>query len=253
MTFISDRFSRRHVTDDPQFDAYLEAFINDEIDIDDLPPEPRQLATLLREMREHSRVLMRPPSPELAERMARGDFNDVHRAFDVPPLQSAEAIGRRNVNRFAKLRLRTKIAGGFAVGFTALTGVTAAGALPEAAQEQVESVVEAVTPIEFADRAEFGQETAEDARDGGVDGPEIAERAKEQGRGNAENPGDNSQRNEQRPDVPGEAADDAPRSDNASTERPAGAPTPNVPVGTPADDAPAGPPVDVPAGPVGNE
>jgi len=72
-------------------------------------------------------------------------------------------------------------------------------------------MIESVTPIDFPDRAEFGQEVAEDARDGGADGQQISEQAREQGR---------------QPAVPGGQTDE---------HRPAGVPD-GPPTGLPTPD-----------------
>jgi hypothetical protein len=115
------------------------------------------------------------PSAELAARMATGDF-----ASAVAPRPSRRSAGRHAARRrLAVLPLRAKVVAGSVLVLGGLASATAAGALPEPAQEGVESVIEAVTPFEFAN--DFGEGVSDDARDGGVDGGEISEDAKEQG------------------------------------------------------------------------
>jgi hypothetical protein len=116
------------------------------------------------------------PSDELAARMATGDF-----ASAVAPRPSRRSAGRHVARRrLATLPLRAKAAAGSVLALGALASATAAGALPDQAQQGVESVIEIMTPFEFAD-SNFGREVSDDARDGGVDGQEISEKAKEQG------------------------------------------------------------------------
>lgn len=116
------------------------------------------------------------PSEELAARMATGDF-----ASAVAPRPSRRSAGRHVARgRLAALPLRAKLAAGGVLALGGLASATAAGALPDQAQQGVESVIEIMTPFEFAD-SDFGREVSDDARDGGVDGQEISEKAKEQG------------------------------------------------------------------------
>jgi hypothetical protein len=116
------------------------------------------------------------PSEELAARMATGDF-----ASAVAPRPSRRSAGRHVARRrLAALPLRAKLAAGGVLALGGLASATAAGALPDQAQQGVESVIEIITPFEFAD-SDFGREVSDDARDGGVDGQEISEKAKEQG------------------------------------------------------------------------
>jgi hypothetical protein len=108
--------------------------------------------------------------------MATGDF-----ASAVAPRPSRRSAGRHVARRrLAALPLRAKVAAGSVLALGGLASATAAGALPDQAQQGVESVIEIMTPFEFAD-SNFGREVSDDARDGGVDGQEISEKAKEQG------------------------------------------------------------------------
>ncbi len=137
-----------------------------------VPPELEPLAGVVQSLRSAAQRPVRP-TLELAERMAAGVF----------PIDGAKRRTRvgETLSKFAAMSLRAKVATGFAAALTGLTAATAAGALPDAAQERVETAIESVTPIDFPDAAEFGQEVAEDAQDGGVDGGEISEWAREQG------------------------------------------------------------------------
>jgi hypothetical protein len=139
-------------------------------------------------------VATRPvrPSRELADRMASG-------VFLTGRVRRTRV--RRSSSKVGAMSLRAKVVIGSAAALTGLTGVTAAGALPDAAQQRVETMIEFVTPIEFADRVEFGHEVADDAQDGGVDGLEISERARELGQPSADL-GNQGQADEHRPDVP---------------------------------------------------
>ena len=117
------------------------------------------------------------PSVELAARMAAGDF-----ASAVAPRPSRRSAGRYAARRrLSGLPLRVKVAAGGVLALGGLFSATAAGALPEEAQEGVESVIEAITPFEFTDSNDFGEEVSDDAKDGGVDGWDIREQAKDQG------------------------------------------------------------------------
>ena len=152
-------------------------------------PELEPLATFVGSIRT---VAIQPvrPSRELADRMVSGVFV-TGRVRRTRVRQSSPKV--------AAMSLRAKVVIGSAAALTGLTGVTAAGALPDAAQHRVETMIEFVTPIEFPDRAGFGHEVADDAQDGGVDGQEISERAREQGQQSAEL-GNQGQADERRPD-----------------------------------------------------
>ncbi|HEX6577306.1 MAG TPA: hypothetical protein VF082_02985 [Jiangellaceae bacterium] len=133
-------------------------------------PELEPLASFVGTIRTTATRPVRP-SRELADRMASGAFVTG---------RTRRTRVRRSSPKVVAMSLRAKVAIGSVAALTGLTGVTAAGALPDAAQQRVETMIEFVTPIEFVDRAEFGHEVADDAQDGGVDGQEISERAREQ-------------------------------------------------------------------------
>ncbi|HEX6235124.1 MAG TPA: hypothetical protein VFZ63_18500 [Jiangellaceae bacterium] len=141
-----------------------------------VPADLEPLAAALGTLRELQEQPVRP-SAELAARMATGDF-----ASAVAPRPSRRSAGRHVARRrLATLPLRAKVAAGSVLALGGLASATAAGALPDEAQERIETVIEAVTPFEFNHPNEFGQDVSDDARDGGVDGHEVSERAKEHG------------------------------------------------------------------------
>lgn len=119
-----------------------------------------------------------------------------------------------------------------AVPVVGLGGIGFAGALPEPVQERFEGVVESVTPYEFPTRGDgssgFGERVSEDAKDGGVNGPEVSEEARDRGR--------ESKSDDAKSGIPGPPDD-----------------LPTDPAGPP-DDVPAnppGPPDDLPIDPPG--
>ncbi|MGH3683241.1 MAG: hypothetical protein ACRDT2_23695, partial [Natronosporangium sp.] len=177
-------------------------------------PVPASLEPLTVVVSAFRQVASQPvgPSRVLAARMAAGDFTGVAAAGPDPAtdgLPCTVGVGHRRGGRSAAGRRRRRrtmpgIAGlaavaakvaGMSVAAKALAGVAVAatgvsaagltGVLPDPAQERFETVVETVTPYTFperaGDRSEFGEQVSEDANDGGVDGPEISERAREQG------------------------------------------------------------------------
>ncbi|HEX6338050.1 MAG TPA: hypothetical protein VFZ85_13905 [Jiangellaceae bacterium] len=153
-------------------DATVEAVLSGE----PVPAELEPLAEALGTLRALPGQPVRP-SEELAARMATGDF-----ASAVAPRPSRRSAGRHVARRrLAALPLRAKVAAGSVLALGGLASATAAGALPDHAQQGVESVIEIMTPFEFTDSGDFGHEVSDDARDGGVDGQEISEKAKEQG------------------------------------------------------------------------
>lgn len=153
-------------------DATVEAVLSG----DPVPAELEALAAALGALRALPRQPVRP-SKELAARMATGDF-----ASAVAPRPSRRSAGRHVARRrIAALPLRAKIAVGSVLALGGLASATVAGALPDQAQQSVESVIETITPFDLNESDGFGREVSEDARDGGVDGQEISEKAKEQG------------------------------------------------------------------------
>lgn len=156
-----------------------------------------------------------PPRGELAVRMATGAFRPRARRTtsgarhrtrlrDRPgPAARVTNLGRRirmavmtgltaAAAKLAGLGVAAKAAAGIAVATAGITTAGATGALPEPAQDRFDSVVETVTgdggssaPGGSGGNAEFGERVSEDAKDGGVDGGEISEEAKQQGGGHA--------------------------------------------------------------------
>jgi hypothetical protein len=197
-----------------------------------VPREMEPLAGFIRAIRSTAGQPVRP-SRELAERMASG-------VFLVEEVDSRTTVGRA-LSRLAALSLRTKVVTGLVATMTGLTGVTAAGALPDAAQARVESAIESITPIDFPDHPGFGQEVAEDAQDGGVDGPEISEDARELGH-QPEGPGYQGKADEYRPVDPPAVP---PTANDTTPGAPADQPEPGDHPGT----DPAGPPENLPVDP----
>ncbi len=144
-----------------------------------VPAELESLAAALASLRTLPGQPVRP-SAELAARMATGDF-----ASAVAPRPSRRSAGQHaSRRRLAVLPLRVKVAAGSVLALGGLATATVAGALPEPARQGVQSVIEAVTPFEFADTDDFGKDVSDDARDGGVDGQEISEDTQQQGNRN---------------------------------------------------------------------
>lgn len=88
----------------------------------------------------------------------------------------------------AGLSVAAKATFGVTMAAASVTAAGAAGALPAPAQNAVSAAVEAVTPFSFPDKAndkaDFGGKVSTDARDGGVDGKEVSEDAKQNGEAN---------------------------------------------------------------------
>lgn len=138
------------------------------------------------------------PSARLAAMMASGVFPPDRElpaaaASDrSDPAQQGARSSRRRRTRMATRRamvaFATRLAGLGALAKTVTVATVAvaavgtagaAGALPDAAQDTFDKVVNNEAPAEHPDN--FGGEVSEDARDGGVDGGEISEKAKENG------------------------------------------------------------------------
>jgi hypothetical protein len=89
--------------------------------------------------------------------------------------------------KVAGLSVAAKASAGLAVALASIGTAGAAGVLPDPAQNRFDSVVESVTGDQptpagpASENAEFGQQVSEDARDGGVDGAEISEQARQLG------------------------------------------------------------------------
>lgn len=189
---------------------------------DDVPAEFEPLVSAIAALRSAPQPPVRPTA-ELATRMAAGDF-----AGSRASGRGRYSAGRRSVrNRSARVRLaalplRAKIAAAVALAGGGLATATVAGALPEPAQQRVQSVIESVTPIEFRAPADFGREVADDARDGGVDGREVREKARQLGA------------NPDRAAEPGSGRAAAPGSDRPGPPRDTKRPTvPSLPHPTP--------------------
>lgn len=148
----------------------------------------------------------------------------------------------------AGLSLPAKAIAAISMTAASIGGAAAAG-VPVA-----QDAVSAVTPVEFHansnDNADFGEDVSTDARDGGVDGKEISEKAKaqaEERRQDAENRQD-ADHPSGAPDTPGstglDKANTTPGADHAPDAVPA---TPAAGADNKPADTPAGPPVSTPA------
>ena len=217
-------------------DATAEAVLRGDV----VPAEFESLVTAVAALRAAPELPVQP-SVELAARMAAGDF-----ASAVASPRRRRSAGRHTARygvarrRLVALPVPAKVATIAVLAVGGLTTATAAGALPEPAQQRMQSVIESVTPINFPEPtdsvpvdsepveqgpADFGRDTAEDARDGGVDGREVSEKARQLGQ----------------PDRPAHRPSDRPTP-------PAKAQRPEVPAGPKANP---GLPAHVPADPPG--
>lgn len=202
---------------------------------------PPELAGFMQALRKSA---SRPvaPSAELAARMVTGNFTkaggahrtSAHRPQGRGTGTAARAWVRTGVRVLAAVPRTYSAArrgvkavvatAAVAVPVVGLSGIGFAGALPDPVQERFEGVVESVTPYEFPAQdggsSGFGEHVSEDAKDGGVDGPEVSEEARN--RDEKQNPADREQ------GVPA---------------------TPGPPDDLPAD--PPGPPDDLPVDPPG--
>jgi hypothetical protein len=118
-----------------------------------------------------------PPSPALAEWMAAGGGRRRRKKMAAVEVLAGVAA------KLTGMSLAAKALAGVAIASAGVASAGFAGALPEPAQERFESVVETVTPVEFpaGEHTPFGEEVSEDAKDGGVDGAEISEKARQLG------------------------------------------------------------------------
>lgn len=236
------------------------------IDIDDATaeavltgaPVPSELAALDATIEVLRAIPEQPvrPSPELAARMATGDFSSA-----AAQRASRRSAGRHARRRLAAVPLRVRVAAGAALAVGGLATATAAGALPDPAQQRVQSVIESVTPFEFPQPADFGRDVADDATDGGVDGTEVSENTRDlgvrpghsgdgPGAGTSSGTGSESDRGadppgqgsgSQRPDDVGRTVLPPPAVDNRPDP-----PPPGVGSGGPPADVTPGPPQDRP-------
>lgn len=216
-------------------------------------PVDGELQPLARAVRAYRDVGRRPvhPAGELAVRMATGVFtspagSDTASASRVNghgPVTAAIPGWRRvrmailtglaaATAKIASMSVAAKATAGLSIAAASMGTAGFAGVLPEPAQDRFDTVVETVAPngAPAADEnAEFGERVSEDARDGGVDGEEISDEARQQGElrrpedASVPAPGDSG--------VPA----DTPASDHAPDDAPDGEPS-----GTP--DHPDGPP-----------
>jgi hypothetical protein len=90
------------------------------------------------------------------------------------------------LSRLTGLSIVAKAIVGAAIVLVGFGTAAVAGVLPDPVQDRVDSVVGSVIdreppPAQENENAEFGDRVSEDARDGGVDGPEVSEEARRQG------------------------------------------------------------------------
>lgn len=196
-------------------------------------PELEPVATVVRALREVSTQPVEP-SAVLRQQMATGVFTGGP-AYSYRP--ASPGLLRRGVaaavTRAGRARLAVNLAAaGVAAGVLGTATAGFAGSLPDPVQDQFENVVESVTPYRFAEKPggggvgpatdpgtgdpgtgdpgtsdpdERGGGVSEDARDGGVDGPEVSERARERDRGRPTDlptPAQQAPGQEQRPAAP---------------------------------------------------
>ncbi len=148
-------------------DAAAEAIL----DRRQVPPELERLAGAIGVLRETARQPVRP-SAELSAFMAAGGL-DPRREQHSTGWQAASA-------RLAGTSLRLKLAAGFAVGLTGLTGVAAAALeYPETVLASVQTAVAFVPPVDLI--AEPEQADASGGQTQQIDGPKFSGRAGEPG------------------------------------------------------------------------
>jgi hypothetical protein len=176
-------------------DATVERLLAGRADTPDLEP----VATAVRALREVSR---RPvePSATLRRQMTAGVFTGTsayaYRPAGRGPVRRIAAAAATSAGR---LRLAMRVAAALVAAAVLGTGTAGfAGTLPEPVQDRFETVVESVTPYQFAEKTGGGTGPAsksentepgdrrggvsEDANDGGVEGPEVSEDARERER-----------------------------------------------------------------------
>jgi hypothetical protein len=144
------------------------------------------------------------PRGELAARMATGVFTS-HASPGRVVVSQLERRGRSAMAKGKWRRARMAIISGLAAAAAKVAGLSAvakasagltvaaasigtagvAGVLPDPVQDRFDTVVETVIPDESTatpdGNSDFGERVSEDARDGGVDGEEISEEARQLG------------------------------------------------------------------------
>ena len=196
-----------------------------------VPPALEPLAAMMAGYRQAVLDQPVPPSPELAEWLVEGGpprtaaparpvvSHDNGRGHRVPAgtrrrrsrMPAVEVLAG-GAAKLAGMSAAAKALAGIAVATAGIGTAGLTGTLPDPAQERFETVVETVSPVKLGepasdDHADFGERVSEDAKDGGVDGGEISEEARQQGERN-------------RPT-------DLPRQVPADPGKPSGLPTPD--------------------------
>lgn len=162
-------------------------------------PEDESLVRFVAELRQVASPVK--PRDDLRELFAHGlDVTDAPSMARPAPKRSK---GRRMietlVGKLAGVGLAAKIGLASAVAVAGVTGAGVSDNLPEPAQDAFNNVVgaeveaddvELPEDVDLPEEAEFGQSVSDDARDGGVDGRDVAEEASdgrsEEGRQTAE-------------------------------------------------------------------
>lgn len=88
--------------------------------------------------------------------------------------------------KLAGLSTAAKASAGLGIALASVGAAGTTGTLPDPAQDRFDTVVESVTSEQTPqpagdENSEFGERVSEDAKDGGVDGEEISEEARQQG------------------------------------------------------------------------
>lgn len=223
-------------------DEAIEALLRGEASTPDIQP----LADAVKALHDGPYPAVQP-SPELARRMATDDFATSEQRNRI----------RNTTSWLPSSRARTKIAIGITAVLLSITALAAAGALPDAAQQRVEKIIDTVTRIDITGNGSSGgssidgdtsDSTSTDSGSTSAEDrsrPRTDKREETEGREkNKDGAGDNrhdTHQDSEKPDKPG----DPGRSDRADNDRrkedePQGPPT------TPQPE-PAATPTDKPA------
>lgn len=226
-------------------DATVEAILRGEA----VDPELQPLADAIQALRNAPRPPVKP-SPELARRMATGDFDSVS-SYD-----QRKQRGRSAWSALAAYSQRAKIALLLAVGITALGGLAAAGALPDPVQQRVKDIVESITPLEVpgpakddvpvddGDGVQIDESDSGVEIDGSVDDGESGPRqpdenahgaendVNDQGNGDGQSQGNSGKHkgsgNKPSKPTPDESTEESPTPTPTADESPSPSPTPST-------------------------
>ncbi len=246
------------------------------------PDEFSSVVGFIEDLRGFAQAPVPPPSAALARVLAAGVTTE---KGDLPATAASNVTGpapqaaglpkwrRKKMSiligglaaKLASLSVAAKAAGAMTLATASLGGAAVAG-VPVA-----QDAVAVVTPFSFPEKAnekaDHGKTTSTDARDGGVDGSQISDAAKQRAEERRAD-GDRRPENTGAPEAPGSAGLDkanttpaagraptsvpaSPSTAGAPQSRPSGAPdgTPSgAPEGTPTGGAPEGTPTGAPEG-----